>query len=336
MHYVGLDVHAKQSTICVLEAHGRRLWTRTIRGRWSKVLAEIEKIPRPFRVGFEASIGYGYLYDRLRDIADGVTVAHPGQLRLIFRSKHKNDRVDAEKLAKLLLLDAIPPVHVPSREVRAWRGLIEHRRRMVSDRTRLKNQLRSLLRGRGIEAPRGLWSRAGREWLRTAELGDEFGEVQRDLLLERLEQLNTMIRRLERVLDGTAAKHPGVVLLRTIPGVGVRTAEALMAYIDDPRRFGRLKAIGRYFGLVPRQDASAGVNRLGRITREGPGAVRQLLVEAVWQGVRRSAQIRAYYERIRRDDPRRRKIAVVATAHYLARVCLSMLQSGEVWRAEAA
>ena len=58
-----------------------------------------------------------------------MSVAHPGQLRLIFKGKKKCDRVDAAKLAKLLYLDAVPQVHVPSADVRAWRGLIEYRQR---------------------------------------------------------------------------------------------------------------------------------------------------------------------------------------------------------------
>ena len=68
----------------------------------------------PFAVCFEASAGYGYLFERLQRVARRVVVAHPGHLRLIFRSKRKNDRVDAEKLAKLLFLDEVPGVYVPS------------------------------------------------------------------------------------------------------------------------------------------------------------------------------------------------------------------------------
>ncbi len=78
-------------------------------------------------------------------------MAHPGQLRLIFRSRRKNDRVDATKLAKLLFLDEGPPVHVPSADVRAWRGMIEFRSKLVGERTRVKNRLRALLR-QGSEA----------------------------------------------------------------------------------------------------------------------------------------------------------------------------------------
>ncbi len=127
MRYVGLDVHWRQSTICVLDARGRKLSTQTIRGGWSKVLEELGKAKKPFAICFEASSGYGFLFEQLTRIARRVVVAHPGQLRLIFRSKRKNDRVDAEKLAKLLFLDEVPPVHVPSAEVRSWRSMIEHR-----------------------------------------------------------------------------------------------------------------------------------------------------------------------------------------------------------------
>ena len=97
-------------------------------------------------------------------------------------------------------------------------------------------------------------------------------------------------------------------------------------------RFQRNKAIGCYFGLIPKQDASGRSNRLGHITRDGPSVVRSLLVEAAWQGIRRCPQIREVYERIMRDDKQRKKIALVATAHYLIRAMLAMLQTGEVWR----
>ena len=111
----------------------------------------------------------------------------------------------------------------------------------------------------------------------------------------------------------------------------VRTAEAVAAFVDDSHRFRDAKAVGRYFGLVPSQDQSGDRNRLGHITREGPAVVRQLLAEATWQAIRRSPTIRAYFERVRRDDPQRKKIALVATAHYLVRVMWALLKRGTVW-----
>ncbi len=113
------------------------------------------------------------------------------------------------------------------------------------------------------------------------------------------------IRHVQRHLDEVANRHAGVQLRKTIPGVGSRTAETVVAYIDDPHRFKTNKVIGSYFGLVPTQDASGSVNRLGHITRNGPGTVRGLLTEAAWHGIRRSPRIRSYFDRIQRDDPDR-------------------------------
>jgi transposase len=334
MRYVGLDAHWRQSTFCVLDEQGRRIVTRTVRGPWSEVVSELSRIERPFAVCFEATTGYGVLYEGLQTMARRVVVAHPGQLRLIFRSKRKNDRVDAEKLAKLLFLDEVPPVHVPAADVRSWRQLIAHRQRLARERARVKNSIRALLRGQGLMAPRGLWSQKGREWVQSRELRTDLDELQRDMLMERLRVVTEMIRRVERALDAVARSHPGVQLVKTVPGVGDRTAEAVVAWVDDPGRFRRVRAIGRYFGLVPSQDSSASRNRFGHITREGPATVRALLTEAAWQAIRRSPRVHEFYERVRRGDPERRKIALVATAHYLLRAMLSMLQSGEVWRVE--
>jgi len=335
MLYVGLDVHARQSTFCVLDLNGRHLRTHAIRGRWDKVLAELAAMKRPFAVCFEATSGYGYLHEQLRKMAKRVVVAHPGQLRLIFRSKRKSDRVDAAKLAKLLFLDEVPPVYVPSAHVRAWRGMIEFRTKLVGERTRVKNRIRALLRTAGIVPPRGLWTKRGLAWLAGQTMGTDFDLVRRDVLIDELKSLDAKIKRVQKVLGAVGGQHPGVHLLMTIPGVGPRTAEAVVAYIDKPERFTRNKAVGSYFGLVPSQDASAEQNRLGHITRQGPGTVRRLLVEAAWQGIWRSEQIRTFFERIRQGNPERKKIAIVATAHYLLRAMHSMLLSGEAWQGPA-
>lgn len=334
MRYVGLDAHWRQSTYCVLDERGRKVRTRTIKDPWSDVVEDLARVRGPFAVCFEATTGYGVLYERLQRVARRVVVANAGQLRLIFRSKRKNDRVDAEKLAKLLFLGEVPTIHVPRADVRSWRQLIGHRLKLSQERARVKNSIRAMLRSHGLVAPRGLWSRQGLGWIAAADLPTELDRLQRDMLLERLGSVIEMIGRAERALDQRAQRHPGVQLLKTIPGVGDRTAEAVVAWIDDPGRFHRVRAAGRYFGLIPSQDASASMNRLGHITREGPAAVRGLLTEAAWQAIRRSPRVRVFYERVRRGDKERRKIALVATAHYLVRVMLSMLQNGEVWRAE--
>ena len=335
MNYVGLDVHYRMSTICILNQNGQKIKQETVRGGWVKLLTRLESAPRPFAVCFEASCGYGYLYDHLSKLASRVVMAHPGKLRLIFRAARKNDRVDAEKLAKLLYLDEVPAAHVPSIDVREWRELIEFRRRLVDKQTACKNQLRCLIRSHVFQAPRGLWTRKGIAWLKAQAWPTLSSQVRCELLLDDYAASAERIRKVTRLLDQMATRHPGVTLLRTIPGVGARTSETVMAYIDDPHRFARSNQAACYFGLVPRQDASGGVNRLGHITKQGPGTARKYLVEAAWQAVRRSPMVRARYERILRGQPQRRKIALVAVAQWLVRCMQAMLSTGEVWREAA-
>src|SRR5688500_10336840 len=132
MHYVGLDVHARRSSVCVLNADGKTLRQFEVRGDWPALLERVAAdVPRPFAVCYEASCGYGHLHSRRSALADRVAVAHPGKLRLIYGDKRTNDRVDAAKVARLLYLDAVPQCHVPAADVRAWRGLVEYRRRLV-------------------------------------------------------------------------------------------------------------------------------------------------------------------------------------------------------------
>jgi transposase len=156
MLYVGLDVHQKRSSICILDDNGKTVKEELINGPFSALIDRLRRIDQPMSVCYEASCGYGHLHDRIAPLASRVTVAHPGQLRLIFKSKKKHDRVDAAKIAKLLYLDEVPAVYVPGIDVRSWRKLIEYRQTLLAQRVAVKNQIRAILRGNGIAAPKGL------------------------------------------------------------------------------------------------------------------------------------------------------------------------------------
>jgi transposase len=333
MFYVGLDIHVKYTTVCVLDNDGKVFKRCTTRNN-EQLIETLTKLRGQFSVCFEASTGYGRYFELLSKHAARVVVAHAGHLRLIFRSKQKNDRNDAEKLAYLLFIDQVPPVHVPSADVRAWREMITFRRKTVEKRTRAKNGIRGQLRSLGIHAPSkpGLWTQCGMTWLKQLDLDNLLQSVKRNMLIAEIEHLSELIAEIEKALDRQAANSAAVTVLRSIPGIGPRTSEAVTAFMDDPRRFANSKRVGAYFGLVPSQDQSGSKNRLGHITREGSPTVRHLLTEAVWQATRRSPTVKAFFERIHRGEKDRRKIAIVATAHYLIRVMWSMLKSGELWR----
>jgi transposase len=337
MHCIGLDVHSAMTAICVMDPNGKIVRETVIRGSLQEVVAAVAGLQKELgtlRICYEASTSAGWLWDHLQGPGRTVLVAHPGKIRLIFRAKRKNDRIDARKLAFLAFVNQVPLAHIPSAQRREWRGLIEYRRGLVEKRAGIKARLRAILRSQAIAAPRGLWSQKGQEWLAQVELG-RGPSVQRDLLRLELQQVRETIQKVEKVLAEIASQEAAVTLLRTIPGVGIRTAEAVMAYIDQAERFRRTKSVGCYFGMIPCEDTSV-KSRFGHITKEGPSTVRKYITEATWQAIRREKSIRAFFDRVCRDDPKRKRIALVATAHHLLRVMLAMLRSGEVWHQPAA
>jgi transposase len=195
--------------------------------------------------------------------------------------------------------------------------------------------MRGLFKRLGMETPKHLWGRPGLAWITSAELPDE-AALERDMLADELALRKTQIKRVEAQLNAIAKADPRITLLRTIPGVGIRTAEAVVAWIDQPARFKSSKAVASYFGLVPCEDSSAGIRHLGHITKQGPSLVRRLIAEAAWQAIRRSPTVRAYFERVAQGDPDRRKKAVVATAHYLLRCMHAMLRETTTWKEQMA
>jgi transposase len=219
MYYVGLDIHTTRISTCALGEGGQLVRRCQVRGI-PEMLAVLEVLPDRFEVCYEASCGYGHYHDLLKPLAARVVVAHPGRLRLIFRSRDKNDRKDAERLAKLLDLGEAPAVHVPSLDVRTWRELINCRGQVIAKRTRAKNALRALLRGAGVVPPRhpDLWTKAGLAWLRRLGLPTVSQQVRRDLLLEGIETLTGQVRRIEQQLGQRARHAPAVAQLRSIPG----------------------------------------------------------------------------------------------------------------------
>ena len=122
-----------------------------------------------------------------------------------------------------------------------------------------------------------------------------------------------------------------MALLRTIPGIGPRSAEALVAYTDDVKRFSNRKQFGSYFGLTPSEDSSGERVRRGRISKRGPSVVRWVLVEAARCAIRCCPAFRDFAERVARGRKDRRKKAVVATARKLTAIAFGMLRSGEVF-----
>lgn len=344
MRILALDLGKFKSVACVYEtASGRHRFETTTTN--AKALHDLLVEEEPDRVVIEICSIAGWVCDLVRTL--GIEIEVTSTMHEAWRWKHvkrKNDRADALKLAQLSAMNQLRLVHVPERETREWRALINYRHRLIRQRTSSKNHIRDVLNREGLWLARGAaaWTIKGMaelEALARPLTEVALGELWRGELAVELMHLQTIERQLRQVeakLDELGRDEQRVQLLQTIPGVGPRLAEALVTLIDNPHRFKRGKEVGAYLGLVPKQIQSGESNRLGRITRAGSRVLRSLLVEVSWVGLRYNSWMRSVYERTRRNSRTRKKIAIVAVARKLLIRCWAMLRDGTPWRPDYA
>jgi transposase len=339
---LALDLEKFKSVACVLEAErgsgGHRFETiATSPSAVAELLAEV----RPDRLVIEACSIAGWVCDLARPLGIAVVVANANSEAWQWkRVKRKTDRDDALKLAKLSLMNQLPQVHVPEPAVRQWKGLIKYRHALVDRRTGIKNTIRSLLDSQGLG-----WPARSKGWTAAAlaelkQLSRPLGECpplelwrgQLAVELTLLEQMMKAIAGVDAQLDRLQRTDERVARLKTVPQVGPRLAELVVSTIDDAKRFKSAKQISAYAGLVPRQYQSGTMDRKGRITGQGPGLLRRVLVQVAWGMQRREGRGREVFERLCHGQRTRRKQAAVAVARKILVWCWAMLRDGTDWR----
>jgi transposase len=305
--------------------------------------AEVERLirnGRPAVVVIEACTLAGWVHDLCAELGVPCKVANTAAEAWKYKhAKRKTDRDDALRLAQLEALGQIPEVVVPAKAVREWRALIAHRQALVTQRVAAQNRIRAVLVGQGLPAPRGAkaWTAAGLAGIAQfarplAECApDELWRGLLDLALTAYRQAEELVAAAEAKLDGIGKADARVQLLDTVPGLGPRTAEAVVAHLDDPKRFKSGKQVAAYGGLVPRQFQSGEDDRRGRITKRGPAILRKLLVQCAWAMLRYNPWARAVFERLSRGKARKKQ-AVVALARRVLVRCWAMLRDGAAWR----
>ncbi len=276
---IGIDLGDKFSHMCVLDVGGRKIEEsrlRTTKPALRKGLAKYSGA----RVILETSTHSPWISRLLEELGHEVVVAHARRVRLITQSDCKNDRRDAEQLARLGRIDPklLLPVKHRSEQAHKDLMLLQTRDGLVRARTQLINQARGFAKPLGIRLPScSTSSFVGQV---RASLSEELFPGFDELLevVERLtEQIRTLSRKIERLCK---ERYPETTLLRQVTGVGSITALSFVVTIDDPLRFTKSRTLGAYFGLRPRQRDSGECHRQLGITKAGNTYVRRQLVQA--------------------------------------------------------
>jgi transposase len=246
--------------------------------------------------------------------------------------RNKTDGADAKALLEAMRNEAIRPVPVKSVDQQVIGALHRLRSTWMATRTARLNTLRGLLRELGVAIPVG-----ARQVVPVVHglVGDAesglpdalrapFAEAAREI-----GELEARVREVERQLEGLAGESIVVRRLRTIPGIGLLTATALVAFVGDVERFRSGRHLASYLGLTPRESSSGLRRRLGRISKRGDPYLRTLLIHGARSVLCHAKKAKREPDRLRawaleRERARGHNKAAVALANKLARVAWAL------------
>src|SRR3989442_7853709 len=296
MRIIGVDLHARQQTIAMLDPETGELVEKTLKHEGETVREFYSALPRPVQVGIEASGSIHWFLELMEELGIDRQVGHPTEIRAAEPRKQKHDRRDAALLLKLQVENRFPSIWMPSTELRDLRALLLHRHQWVRMRTRVQNSLQAMALSHGLRRGQTLWSQAGQQAIEALRLPPHAAH-RRTELQSLYGKLQAQIDELDERVSDQACKRPGAKLLLTHPGVGPVTALATEVFLGDPARFADGKAVVSYVGMIPSEYSSGGQQRLGGLSKQGNPLLRFLWCEATVHAVRRDPDLQRFYRR---------------------------------------
>lgn len=331
---IGIDLGKTVFVAVALDGHGRLVGPAKRYSR-TRLMTWLAGVP-PCLIGMEACGGAHHLARRLEAQGHRVRLL-PGQAVRPFRGAMKNDATDALAIAEAVRRPGLRAVPVKSEAQLDVQAIHRVRTQLIRERTATINQIRGLLRERGIVVAQGPQRLAQR----VAELqgGPAVVSVTLAVLLrhrrDAWRRLDAEIAALDRLLMAHARADPRCRWLMTIPGLGVITATALVAAAGDGSAFARARDLAAWLGLVPRQHGTGGRVRLLGISKGGNRYLRTLLVHGA-RALRRSHAARqgrlGVWLTALESRAHRNKVTV-ALANKLARIAWAVLTRKEPYRA---
>jgi transposase len=324
--YVGIDYHRRRSVLVRRDATGGSLGVARVVNDPLVLASELAKAGPEPEVVIEATYGWYWVVDLLREQGAEVHLAHPlgnnwGNRRV------KNDLRDAEDLADLLRLGRLAEAWIAPPEVRELRELVRYRHKLVALRAGLKAQAHAVLAKEGVRVPMSdLFSVGGQRLLDQAPLGRAY-EVRLESLRDLIEVYDREVTMLDDELDRCFAEHTGYRAIQALKGVGPVLAGVFVAEIGDVSRFSHPSKLCSWAGLTPRHRESDTKVHRGPITKQGSALVRWAAVEAISR-FHGGTVIEEHYQRI--AERRGRNIGRVAAARKLLTLVYYGLRDGEI------
>ena len=336
---IAVDLAKSVFEVAVSERPGRVTERhRLSRGGFLRFLAE----QRPATVVLEACGSAHHWGRQMVELGHRPVLLPPHAVRP-YVLRNKTDRSDAKGLLEAYRNEDLHPVPVKTLAQQALAGLHRSRSAWLATRTARINLVRGLLREFGVTIPLG----ARNVLPRLARvLQEEPGELPGALhpvleaLAAEIHDLEQRVRLVDQQLRDLGRDIPTVKRLMTIPGIGLLTATALVAFVGDALRFRSGRRLASYLGLTPKERSSALTRRLGAISKRGDTYLRMLLTHGA-RAVLRAAAVNAAngkpLDRLRAwavhlQQRRGHNKATIALANKLARIAWAVWVRDEPFR----
>jgi len=330
---IGLDLGDRSSAYCVLNEAGGIVLEHKLATTPEAMKQVFGSLPR-CRIAMETGTHSPWVSRLLTALGHEVIVGHAQKVRLITKSRKKDDRLDARTLARLARIDPQLLSPVKHRSAQAQLHLTEIRARavLVSARTALVNAARGLVKSYGERLRKCDTQQFLRE---TSGLSTRLREALEPLLRE-VESLNERIQEYDRrIVKMGKQTYPETALLKQVKGVGDLIATAYVLTIEDPHRFRKSRDAGCFVGLQPGRRNSGESEPQMRISKEGDEYLRTLLVQGahyILGPFGKDSDLRRWGQKLSaRGGKNAKKRAVVAVARKLAVLLHRLWVSGEVY-----
>lgn len=331
---IGMDLGDRTSCICALDQSGEVHTEARVATTPKAMTAMFAGLPR-CRIAMEVGTHSPWLSRLLSRLGHEVIVANARQVQLISHSSRKDDRLDAETLARLARVDPqlLRPIRHRGERVQRHLALIRVRALLVEARTRLVNGVRGSAKPWGERVPACGAAQLTME--RMKQLPEELQEMLRPLV-EEVETLTKRIKDCDRRIEELArTEYPETELLTQVSGVGTLIALTYVLTVEDKERFAKSREAGCYVGLRPKRSESGVSQAQLRITKEGDRYLRSLLVQGAHYIVGRwgpDTDLRRWGLRLaERGGKNAKKRAIVAVARKLAVLLHRLWVTGEVY-----
>jgi transposase len=249
-----------------------------------------------FEVALEATTGWRFVVEELHALGARVHLAEPAETATLRGSKKraKSDRADARHLRELLMVDRLPESWIPPGHILDLRARVRLRHTLSEQRGEWQQRIQSVLYHHGCPQRGDLINRGGLQWLAAQPL-TSLAREQVTVALQIIDAVDQQLAPLDQWLRVYARRQAGCKALTAHYGIGPITAVTILAELGDPSRFSSSREAVRYAGLDITVHQSDQRRAPGRLSRQGPPALRWALFEAAQCARRRTSPDHQYY-----------------------------------------